>query len=450
MTRARWMGLLLLLLGSGIFIFWGASLERTALFRMSDFKAVYYGSRCLLQHCDPYNVSELEGLYRAEGWGFPSVTIWARQEATVYVNMPATFLFVAPIALLPWGPAHVLWEILIAGGVILAALLMWNLGAESAPIVSGCLIGFLLANCEVILAFGNTAGIVVSLCVIAAWCFLEERFVPAGIVCLAVSLLIKPHDAGLVWLYFLLAGGAHRKRALQTLAVAVALSLPAILWVSHVAPQWPQELHANLLAISGPGGLNDPGPTSITNRTAGMVIDLRSVISVFRDDPRVYNPVSYLFCGALLLVWLLTALRTRAAQANARLALAAVVPLTMLLTYHRSYDAKLLLLTIPACAMLWAEGGLTGVFALLVTAAAVVFSADIPLAILLNLARHLHVDMAGPFGKIATVVLERPATLVLLAASIFYLWMYVRRASARAATTEAASPGDTPAAPAPA
>ena len=51
----------------------------------------------------------------------------------------------------------------------------------------------------------------------------------AGILCMAVSLAIKPHDSGLVWFYFLLAGGVYRKRALQTLAVTVLLALPAIL-----------------------------------------------------------------------------------------------------------------------------------------------------------------------------------------------------------------------------
>jgi len=32
----------------------------------------------------------------------------------------------------------------------------------------------------------------------------------------------------------------------------------------------------------------------------------------------------------------------------------------MLVTYHRPFDAKLLLLAVPACAMLWAEGGRIG------------------------------------------------------------------------------------------
>jgi hypothetical protein len=157
-----------------------------------------------------------------------------------------------------------------------------------------------------------------------------------------------------------------------------------------------------------------------------MVIDLQSVISVFRDDPRIYNPASYLVCGVLLLVWSLHTLRSRFSQANAWLALAAIVPLTMLISYHRAYDAKLLLLTVPACAMLWAEGGPIGWIALLVNTVGMMVTGDIPSAILIILFNRLHLGAAGIFGKLLTVVLMRPAPLILLAMSIFYLWVYLR------------------------
>ena len=152
-----------------------------------------------------------------------------------------------------------------------------------------------------------------------------------------------------------------------------------------------------------------------------MVVNLQSVVSVFRDDPRLYNSVSYLVCGALLLVWSVMTLRSRPTPARAWLALAAVSALTMLATYHRPYDAKLLLLTVPACAMLWAEGGPMGWLALLVNTAGFVLTGDIPLALLVSLTRSLHVDTAGLPGKMLTVVLARPAPLMLLAMSVFYL-----------------------------
>jgi hypothetical protein len=427
MTRMRRIALAMILLSGGISILWGSSIARTGN-GWVGFRAVYYGTRCLIQRHNPYNQSELESVYRAEGGEGPSESMQHRQSVTLYVNVPTTFLFVAPFAVLPLGPAHVLWMLLIAGVILLGAFLMWNLGASYAPRLSLFLICILLADCETVFVTGNTAGLVVGLCVVAVWCLIEERFVAAGIVCLAVALAIKPHDAGLVWLYFLLAGVPHRKRALQTLLITVVLVLSAFLWVSHVAPYWMQDWHSNLSAISAPGGINDPGPASITGNIAGMVIDLQAAISVFRDDPRIYNPASYLICGALLLVWTVRTLRSRFSKRRAWLALAAVVPLTMLVTYHRPYDAKLLMLAIPACAILWNEGGPIRWIALAVNTAGIVLTGDIPLAILGIFANKLHVGTAGIYGKMLTVLLMRPASLILLAMGMFYLWVYVRRA----------------------
>lgn len=428
MTRFRWIGLLLILLSSGLSILWGISAARSGSGGELDFRAIYYGTRCLLHHHDPYSQNELESFYRTDGGERPLESIQARQAVTQYVNMPTTFIFLAPFAMLPWGTAYTLWLALTAGVFILAALLMWDTGASYAPGVSLFLVCILLANSEMLFATGNSAGIVVGLCVVAVWCFFQERFVPAGIICLAVSLAIKPHDAGFVWFYFLLAGGVLRKRALQTLVLTAVLGLFALVWVQHVAPHWMQNWQTNLSAISMHGGMNEPGPSSLTGHTPGMVINLQAVVSVFWDDPRIYNPVSYLVCGALLLVGGVRTIRSKFTQRSAWLALAAVVALTMLVTYHRPPDAKLLLLAVPACAILWAEGGrIIRWIALLVTTAGVVLTGDISLAILLNTARNLHVSSTGISGVIATLVLSRPASLILLVVGVFYLWAYLRR-----------------------
>ncbi len=272
------------------------------------------------------------------------------------------------------------------------------------------------------------AGLVVGLCVVAVWCFFRERFVWAGVLCMAASLAIKPHDAGLVWLFLLLAGAPYRKRALQTLLGTAVLGLAAFLWLSQVAPGWIGEWRSNLAAISVRGGINEPGPAALTGHSAAMVIDLQAAISIFRDDARIYNPASYLFCGALLLAGAIRTLRAPPAQAEFWLMLGAVVPLTMLVTYHRPWDAKLLMLTVPACAILWAEGGLMRWLALLVSTAGMVLTGDVPLAALSILASKLHRGTAGIFDQMLTVVLIRPASLVLLIMSIFYLWGYLRRA----------------------
>jgi hypothetical protein len=428
MTKARRIALTWILMASGISIWWGFSVGQNAN-GWVDFRAVYYGTRCLLEHHNPYNVSELESVYRNDGGERPSETVSVRQAVVLYVNVPTTFIVVTPFALLPWGPAHVLWVALTAGVLILAALLTWNLGASYASGVSLFLICILLVNCESLFAAGNTAGIAVSLCVVAVWCFLKERFVPAGILCMALSLAIKPHDAGLVWLYFLLAGGLLRKRALQTFLIARVFGVSAFVWVSSVAPHWMQDWQSNLSTIAAPGGINEPGPASLTGRSPFMVIDLQAALSVLKDDPRFYNSVGYLVCGALLLAWLVRTLRSSYSAAKAWIALAAIVPLTMLITYHRPWDAKLLLLTVPACAMLWARGGRIAKIALLVNTLGMVLTADISLALLNMAFNALQINSASIFGKVLTVVLIRPASLILLAMSVFYLWVYLRRSS---------------------
>jgi hypothetical protein len=442
----RRIALIWILFSIGISIMWGLFIGKASPNGLGDFKGVYYDARCLLQHSDPYKEGEPLRLYQAEQGRLSPSSDTLRQALVLTVYLPTTFVFVAPLAMLSLGSAHLLWVTVTSGSLILAAFLMWNLGANYAPVISGALICVVLANSEVLFAFCNPAGIVVSLCLVAAWCFLKERFVPAGILCMAASLAIKPHDAGLVWLFFLLAGGVYRKRALQTALVVVVLSVPAVLWVYQVSPHWIGELHSNLSAISAHGSVNDPGLVSVTGPLSGLIIDLQSLISVFRDEPHFYNPVSYLICGVLLLVWSVRTLRLRFSQAGAWLALAAVVPLTMLVTYHRAYDAKLLLLTVPACALLWAEGGLIGWIALVVNSAGIVLTSDIPAAMLLILAKNMHISPVGLYGQIMTVVLVEPAPLILLMMCIFYLWVYLRRECSRAAA-EDGEPNGTPLAP---
>jgi hypothetical protein len=436
MTKGRFDGLLLLVLGGVMFASLGYLCEHFFPASMADFNGQYYGARCLLQHSDPYRESDLLRVYQTEYEGYSAAHEGFRRIVTLYVNLPASFLLSSPFALLPWGPSHFLWMIAIASSTILAAFLMWDLGAGAAPAISGGLIAIFLAGNELLIEIGNAAGIVVSLCVIAVWCFLKDRFVPAGVLCFALSLAIKPHVAGPVWLFFLLAGGLYRKRALQTLAMTAVLSLSAAFWVSCVAPHWMTELETNLQTISAHGNLNDPGPAGLDPRLHGAIqISLQTAVSVFRDDPRFYNPITYLLCAPLLLVWAITILRRRFSQESAWLALAAVATLSMLPLYHRLHDAGLLLLVFPAFATLWAKGGPTSWLALLFTGAGAVMTSDISVQLLAIYSAHLGKSISGLPGQLLTLVFARPVPLILLAMGVFYLWVYVRHTSVSAVST---------------
>jgi hypothetical protein len=423
MTGQRWISLSLLVLCGGISIFCANSIISDTPNALQDFKGVYYGTRCLLQRKDPYMADGPLRIYLADrGIGHPEPGNILRQILGHEIYPPNALIFFVPLAILPPTLAQMLWMYLSAACLIFAAGLIWDLGASYSLGVSGCLTAFVLANSETLLAGGNPAGVAISLCLIGVWCFVRERFLWLGVLSFAVSLSIKPHDAGLIWLYFLLAGGAYRKRALQTIALVVIFSVPAVLWASYVAPHWIPELRSDLAEVSMHGKLSDPGPASVNNPYS--VIDLQAAISILRDDPRVYNTLSYAVCGALLIVWAIKTVRSRATPDRVWLALAGFAALSLLPIYHRLYDSKLLLLTVPAASMLWSKGGLTGRLALLVNAVVIILTGDIPLVTLFILTKDLHLLTLGLPGKLLAIVLMRPATLAMLVTTIFYLCVY--------------------------
>jgi len=429
LTSTHRTALLCLLVSSAIFILWGSYLAVKPDTGAMDFKAIYYGARCVIDHRDPYNPAQFMSVYQAEGGKLPSdpaVLRMFREAEFQCVNTPSSLFVAAPLTMLPWGLASVLWMMLIAGSLMLAAFLILKVSGRDAPRLAPLLICMMLANSVYVLALANASGIAVGLCIVAVWCFVEGRFVPAGILCLALALLLKPHDAGFVWAYFLLAGGVHRRRALQTLLVVGVVAIPSMFWVWHVAPQWAQELHANVLAGSAPGNGNDPGPASYAFRGTDTVINLQSAIAIFRDEPAFYNVASYLVCGSLLLLGAVRTIRARRSQANAWFALAAIAALSMLPVYHRLYDAKLLLLTIPACAMLWARSGPLKWIAGLLNTGAIAVTADVPSTILVLFERSLNGRVTGIAAGLLDLILLRPAVPILLATGIFYLWVYLR------------------------
>lgn len=423
--------LVCLLLSAAISIAWGSWIAARSPSGLGAFKAIFYPARCLMHHSDPYDPTMLQRLYESEGGKFPSNPTEAflfRRAMLVCVNLPTSLLFAALFAILPWKAAAGVWFLQNLAGIGIAAFLIWQVAKNDALKPATLLVGFILANSELLFALGNLSAVVESLCIISVCCFLQGRFVRPGVVCLGIGLALKPQIGGLVWFYFLLAGGANRKRALQSLLVAAALALPAVLWVSRVSPQWPQELRTNLHTLAAQGSVNDPGPASLTFRSADTVISLQSTFSLIHDEPRFYNLASSFICGLLFLAGAIRTLQSPSTEKNAWLALAAVSTLSLLPVYHRAYDAKLLLLAVPACALLWHEGGRIKWVAGIMTTLAIASTSDIPATILLGLMNETkHID--SPEGKFLTAFIFHPAPLVLLATGSFYLWVYFHRAS---------------------
>jgi hypothetical protein len=137
MTRARRDGFYLLLLGCAAFLLVGAAVARISPVTGEDFRLFYNGSRCLLQRVDPYQEAAYERVYLADGGRQidPSQRA-AFLESMRYPYLPTSFLG-APLSLLPYQTAQMIWFALIAGSFILASFLMWKIGARHAPVLSG-------------------------------------------------------------------------------------------------------------------------------------------------------------------------------------------------------------------------------------------------------------------------------------------------------------------------
>lgn len=426
LSKARKDGLTLAFLGTAVvLVILGFLLVGNSRGAAMDFIPDYYAARCLIDHHDPYNENEVLQTYRSEGGERPLSDPLDRVVATRYVYPPSAFSLMVPFALLPWNAARALWLILTVGTLMLAALLAWDLSADYAPVLAGALIGYLLANSEILVVLSNPSGLVIGLCVIAVWCFVRSRFVPLGVLCLALTLAIKPQVSGFIWLYFLLSGGVLRKRAIQTILVAVLLSAPFILWVSAVSPLWIHELQANLLTFSQRGALNDPGPAS---EMSTEFADLQVVFSRFYDQPGFYNLASWLVFIPLFIPWAAVTLRTRPSIETTLLALAAITPLSMLPIHHHLYDTKLMLLCVPAMALLWVRQDRQSRIALALTAGALFFTGDVSNWLVSKIPLVFHPIPGGLGAWFSDALTVFPAPLFLLVTALFFLRAYSRAA----------------------
>lgn len=436
MTGQRWASLGIVAAAAAIFSWLGGEVSQAKPLGGLDFRALYEGAAVLIHHQDPFNPAEVRAYYVATGDAklYPE---WALYTLALLDYPPTLYLFVAPFAALSWHAAQLLWTSMTALCFVGAAFVMWRHAEKSGTLMAGCLIGLILANSEILLAGGNAAGIASGLSVLGAWFVIEERWPLAAVLCFAASLAMKPHDGGFIWLYFLLVGGRRRTRAAQALGVDLMLGLASLIWISQVAPHWFPEMRQTMEIYSAHGGANDPGviggATSHFRSSAhavypGMVCDLQSLVAPFRDDPEFYNPVTYAVCAPLLAIWVVVTLRSQFTKERAYLALAAIVPLTLLVTYHRTTDAKLLLLTVPACVALWRRGGIRGKLALALTSMTILGAGDISLIVIGMITGSPDWMHAGWLKTIAYVFVYRPVPILLLATCLFYLWVYVESA----------------------
>jgi hypothetical protein len=284
-----------------------------------------------------------------------------------------------------------------------------------------------LANSATLLFEGNSAGLAVSFCIIAIWCFFRDRFAQVGVVCLALSLALKPHDSGILCIGLILLGSSYRKRAIQSMILSSVLALISVSWVWSLSAHWLTEWTSNIQTITAPGQPGDPGPLSATSHVVNSAIDAQALFSVVWNTPGFYKSVTYLLCAALWLSWAIATCRKRPDESRVLIGIGFLSALSLLPVYHWIHDAKLILLSIPATCQLWSSGQRIGRLGAAITIAALTANADLPRAILTIFVDRVHLPLSELSGKVFTLACARPAPLCLLALSIFFLYAYIRQ-----------------------
>jgi hypothetical protein len=332
-----------------------------------DFVPVYTGARCLFRGCNPYNTSQLEQQFLRASGRADELNSW---DIDVPVYPPSTFLALSPLALLSYPAARLVSFVLNSCLFVTSAVLVLFLCPRAYRAPATILASLILAVSGILLILDQPAVFAISLVIIGSCLFLRGRFLPVATLLCMLSLAVKPQIGGLIMLY-LLAQRIYWRFIVAAWAGALLLLLSGGLMLSlHPASAaWPATLRANLSATLSPGGSADPRPA---NQEAIGDANLQPLTSIVFPEAHGFNLAAYAIFLGLLVVWLVAVPWSNVAPEMHLLALAGLSVLSLLPFYHRFYDTRLLLLSVPAVVVVFAKRRLLGLAIGMVTALAVI------------------------------------------------------------------------------
>ncbi|MGC2399986.1 MAG: glycosyltransferase family 87 protein [Acidobacteriaceae bacterium] len=328
----------------------------------NDFVPVYTGALCLLHGCDPYQPSQLEQQFFAAGGQAKELPSW---QIDVPVYPPSTFLALSPLALLRFPVARWVWFLLNGSLFVLSAMLVLSM-CPAHRWLATVLVSFIVATAGILLVLGQPGMFAISTMILGTCLLLLGRLLPLGTLMLMLSLAVKPQIGGLLVLYLVIRR-IHWRYAAVSLAGAGALLLCAGLILRHHprSAGWTSTLQSNLSTTLSPGGSADPRPQ---NPQAIGDINLQTLSSIFFADARKFNTAAYALFLGLMAAGVAAVLRASRLPETHLIALAALSILSLMPVYHRFYDSRLLLLSVPAAMIVFEKRRLLGASIVILTA----------------------------------------------------------------------------------
>ena len=327
----RWLAWLFLALASAMFVVRG---PMRAVWWSDDFAVPYSMSRAWLQGTNPYERDSLNRVLIDAGRETDST---GRAINNMPVYLPPTLIPQAPIAALPWRTARILWlclNLALIGLMIRSALLLAGPRTASLWLAGGIIA---LAPLHTGIAVGQIAMPSVALAIIAMQ-LIRDGWQNAGGVALGVSVLLKPQLTGPFIAYYFLRRG-QRAAAIATM-VGVVASIVGVGWLMLNDIPWLESWRSLMGTLIVPGSEHDPaGPFS------PQMLELRTLITALTGLESA-GTLGFAM-AAVAGIWLWWAGRDLD-ERHDLLLLSGVAVLSLLATYHRFYDAALLVIVLSA------------------------------------------------------------------------------------------------------
>lgn len=313
----------------------------------SDFRINYLSSKAWLNGTDPYDHANIAKIW--EG---------VREDENQEINFnltypiypPPTLLLISPFSLVSWPIAKVL---ITSVSIFLFSLLLLavfslsglHLNRDKALLFIG--LAFAMAPFHTAIAKGQFTTIAVAFLVFAFWMAGKGKDALAGVF-LAVAICIKPQVSGLFFLYYAfysrwrICGYAVGVSTIITIASLTPLYANDISWFSGLT---------DAIAFGEKNGSNNP---TASNPIRFHLVNLQYFLHTMVDSRTLVNSVVFTFAGVVTAAYIMI-LRRSDGKANELLKLSPIAILTLLVVYHRFYDAELLIIPLA-----WAVSALGG------------------------------------------------------------------------------------------
>jgi glycosyl transferase family 87 len=297
---------------------------------------------------NPYDHDALDRIWQDAG-GNPERKPLRTTTPSIYP--PTTLILLTPITYLPWQAARYLMLIINVSLIFLVLRLLLHIAQFAAGGWKSTLflaIAFGLAPLHTGIALGNLIVASAALTFLSVWAASTKKDTLSGIF-LALALSLKPQVGGIILFGYVL----QRRWRISAIAVGISLMLAffAIGRLGLRQVDWMNHWKSNYLESVSESGTNNPTASNVSRH---HLLNIQWLLHTFLEQRWLVNLLTMTFVGIQFAI-LCVIIKKRGLNQNNILFLSALIVLGLLSSYHRFYDATLLILP-----LLWSLTALSG------------------------------------------------------------------------------------------